>query len=217
FSYALELTPQKPVIAHGEGGYSRKGRRPESASCYYSITRFTVKGELIVDQSHHDVTGTAWMDREYSSENLEDDLSGWDWFSLQFEDGRDLMFFFLRRDDGSFSEASSGTLVGSDGQAEQLTADDIHVEDLAFWTSPESGARYPIRRRLVSPRLDMDVTVSARLDDQEMSSERSTGVTYYEGSVIVEGRLGSQQAEGVGYLEMTGYDMKFGSRRKPHR
>ena len=217
FSYALELTPQKPVIAHGEGGYSRKGRHPESASCYYSITRFAVQGELIFGQSHHNVTGTAWMDREYSSENLEDDVSGWDWFSLHFVDGRDLMFFFLRRDDGSLSEASSGTLVGSDGQAKKLTADDIQVEDLAFWTSPKSGARYPIRRRLVSPRLDMDVTITARLDDQEMRSERSTGVTYYEGSVIVEGRLGSQPAAGVGYLEMTGYDMKFGSREKLNR
>ena len=148
----------------------------------------------------------------YEVITLENDLSGWDWFSLHFEDGRDLMFFFLRRDDGSFSGASSGTLVGSDGQAEKLTADDIQVEDLAFWTSPESGGRYPIRRRLVSPRLDMDVTVRARLDDQEMRSERSTDVTYYEGSVMVEGRLDSQPAAGVGYLEMTGYDMKFGSR-----
>ncbi|MDX2417908.1 MAG: lipocalin-like domain-containing protein, partial [Xanthomonadales bacterium] len=117
FSYAFELTPQKLVTAHGDSGYSRKGRRPESASCYYSITRFAVRGELILGKSHHNLTGTAWMDQEYSSENLEDDLSGWDWFSLHFEDGKDLMYFFLRQDDGSLSEASSGTLVGSDGQA----------------------------------------------------------------------------------------------------
>ncbi len=217
FSYAFELTPQKPLTAHGEGGYSRKGRRPESASCYYSITRFAVEGKLTLGPSHHDVTGTAWMDREYSSAPLEDDLTGWDWFSLQFEDGSDLMFFFLRNDDGGLSEASSGTLVDSDGNVVTLTADDMQVEDLAFWTSPESGGRYPIRRRLVSPRLGLDLTVAARLDDQEMRSERSTAVNYYEGSVIFEGRLGAQPAAGVGYLEMTGYDAKFGSRRESDR
>jgi len=217
FSYALDLTPKKPVTANGEGGYSRKGRRPESASCYYSITRFAVQGELILGQSHHSVNGTAWMDREYSSEFLEDNLTGWDWFALHFEDGQDLMYFFLRLDDGSLSEASSGTLVSSDGKVEKLTANDMQVEDLAFWTSPESGARYPIRRRLISPRLGLDVTVTARLDDQEMSSERSSGMNYYEGSVAVAGRQGSHPIAGLGYMEMTGYDIKFGSRRERNR
>jgi len=115
FAMDLELEPLKAVVAHGDGGYSRKGRRPESASCYSGFTRLRAAGTLAVAGREHRVEGLAWMDHEYSSALLEPEWLGWDWFSLQLDDGSELMAFTLRNAAGELSPASSGSLVRPDG------------------------------------------------------------------------------------------------------
>jgi predicted secreted hydrolase len=146
------------------------------------------------------------MDHEFGTTFLEKDQVGWDWFSLQFDDGRDLMVFQLRRRDGSIDPRSSGTLVEPDGSFRHVTFEDgFALEPGRVWQSASSGGRYPVEWRVRIPRESLDVSVRAALDDQEFVTGQSTGVNYWEGAIEVSGAVKGRPAQGRGYLEMTGY------------
>lgn len=209
FSLDLKCVPRKAPVAHGRGGYSQKGVRPGSASCYYSITRLETSGALSVDGRNYNVQGMAWMDHEYSTAPLEPSLAGWDWFSLQFADETELMLYILRETDGSWSPASSGTFVPPSGAPQHLTRDDIEVAVMDRWQSPRSGAKYPSRWRIRVFPLQLDLEISPHLNDQELRLTRSMQVSYWEGSVRVKGHKARRPVEGVGYVELTGYAAPF--------
>ena len=209
FSIDLALTPEKNPVRHGRKGYSRKGSGRDRASCYYSFTRLAASGRIRVDDRTEQVRGTAWMDHEFSTAPLEPGLAGWDWFSLQFSDRTELMVYLLRRPDGTFHPASSGTFVRADGTAIFLHSDLLNVKFLERWKSPATGAVYPIRWRIFADRAKLDLTVRARVADQEMDARKTTGVVYWEGSVAAEGTASGRPVSGLGYVEMTGYDRAF--------
>ncbi|WP_155319708.1 lipocalin-like domain-containing protein [Desulfosarcina alkanivorans] len=209
FALALDLTALKPPVPHGEGGYSRKGQSPDRASCYYSFTRLHATGSLTVAGTRHTVQGTAWMDHEFSTAPLQPGIVGWDWFSLQLADHSEVMLFLLRQPDGTLNPASSGTVVLPGGDTRHLTLGDVRVTPLSFWTSPHSGARYPVGWRLRVLPLQLDFTLTASLKDQEMRTPHSTGVVYWEGSVQARGTGHEKTIDGVGYVELTGYAAPF--------
>lgn len=210
-SFALDLTckPDKPPVAHGLKGYSRKGKNPESASCYYSFTRLDAGGTVTLQGAKQVIHGTAWMDHEFSSAPLEKDLTGWDWFSIQLDDRTELMIYLLRLESGGYSIASSGTFVKPSGEAVHLDHEDFEIEVLERWKSPRSGALYPSRWSIRVRPLQMDLSVGSNLADQELITRRSTQVTYWEGSVSVSGRSGQKPVKGAGYVELTGYARPF--------
>jgi predicted secreted hydrolase len=209
FSFDLLCRPLKPLTAHGLGGYSLKGKEPESASCYYSYTRLEAQGSITVNGTPVPVRGTAWMDHEFGSAPLEEDLEGWDWFSLQFEDRTELMIYLLRQKTGGNSASSSGTFVKPSGEAIRLSDKDFQVEILERWKSARSGATYPSRWRIRVIPLNLEVSLAPNLSDQELITEKSTRVTYWEGSVSASGRSGHNPVSGLGYVEMTGYAKPF--------
>ena len=209
FSLDLLCKASKPVTAHGVGGYSLKGKRPESASCYYSCTRLETQGWITLNRVPVPVRGTAWMDHEFSSAPLEEDLGGWDWFSLQFEDQTELMIYLLRQKNGDTSASASGTFVKATGEAIRLSHNDFQVEILDRWKSPRSSAVYPSRWRIRVTPLNLELSIVPSLPDQELITEKSTRVTYWEGSVMVSGRSGQSPVSGFGYVEMTGYAKPF--------
>ena len=209
FSFDLNLTPVKPVVFHGKKGYSRKGSTPESASCYYSLTRLETKGQVTLAGKTFAVNGLSWMDHEFSTAPLEPGLVGWDWFGLQLSDNTEIMIYRLRHEDGTFHPASSGTYIRSNGKTKHLSGHDIEVTVTDTWNSPNSGAVYPARWRLRIPSPAMDLMIAPNLADQEMSTTESTGVTYWEGSVSVRGIKTGRQIKGKGYVELTGYAEGF--------
>lgn len=207
FALQLSLIPQKPPVLHGKSGYSLKGSSPESSSCYYSFSRLKTKGILIFKGKEIPVEGNSWMDHEFSSAPLESDLVGWDWFSLQLTDDTEVMVYLLRRRDGTLSPASSGTLIDAAGLTTGLTKEDIALEVLKEWRSPHSKAKYPIGWRLRIGSIQLDLTITANLKDQEMTTQETTQITYWEGSVSVRGTKKDGEAiAGEGYVELTGYD-----------
>ena len=210
-SVAINLTviPKKPPVIHGHDGLSRKGADPGQASHYYSLTHLATEGQIRVGTETFAVTGLSWMDHEFGSADLGLNVVGWDWFSLQLSDSTELMWYSLRRADGSSDPVSSGTLVLADGRAHALDAQDLNIEPLAHWTSPRSNGRYPQRWRLTSATMGLDVTVESLLADQELDTARSTGVTYWEGAVSVSGQVRGAPVTGRGYVEMTGYAERF--------
>jgi predicted secreted hydrolase len=201
----LRLTPEKPPVIHGENGLSQKGAAIGNASHYYSFTRLRTSGTMEVDGQMFTVNGLSWMDHEFGTSFLEKDQIGWDWFSLQLQDGRELMLFQIRRADGSIDPHSSGTFVETNENTTHLSVGDFSLVPEQYWQSPESGARYPIAWTLTLPSQEMQVRVTAGLASQELRTEASIGVTYWEGSVIITGKSRDRDVHGRGYLEMTGY------------
>jgi predicted secreted hydrolase len=209
FTFNLTLKPLKPPVLHGENGYSRKGKFRGSASCYYSFTRMETSGEIKLNGKTFSVSGLSWMDHEFSSAPLESDLAGWDWFSLQLSDRTELMVYLLRRKDGTLSSASSGTFVDDSGKVFHLPLNSFKVDELETWKSVRSGAIYPSRWRLRVFSLSLDLTIVPNLADQEMRTMKSTGVTYWEGSISLNGSAGRNPVKGQGFVELTGYDKPF--------
>ena len=196
----LEFTPSKPLVLHGQGGYSRKGKQPGNASAYSSWTRLGTRGRIEVDGQSLAVEGEAWFDHEFGSSVLEAGLVGWDWFGLQLEDNRELMLFVLRREDGSFAAASAGSLIEADGSTRALRVEDFQISSRANWTSPRTGATYPSLWTVRVPSAGLELEIMPEVADCELATQRSTGVAYWEGPVKLSGSVG-----GRGYAELTGY------------
>ena len=209
FAFELTLIPEKSPVLHGDAGYSRKGSTPERASCYYSFTRLRTKGTLSRAGETEFVEGFSWMDREFSSAALEPGLVGWDWFSLQLSDNTEIMIYLLRKKDGELSPASSGTFVDAAGQAQPLKRDDFRIEVLQTWKSPTSRAVYPAKWRIQIFPLSIEMMIIPNLGDQEMQTVKSTGVTYWEGSILADGVKKGLPLAGYGYAELTGYAKPF--------
>jgi len=204
YALDLKLVPQKTAVLHGDRGYSRKGDSETQASHYYSFTRLRAEGNITFDSESHSVTGSAWMDHEFGSSIVSEDQIGWDWFSLQLDDGTELMAFRLRRRDGSF-EQPFGTFVASDGNVEPLSGSDLLLRSTAQWTSPRTKAVYPSAWTIEVPRKNLILRISPQVADQELTANKSTGVTYWEGAVAVEGTSERNSITGSGYVELTGY------------
>lgn len=201
----LRLTPAKPPTAHGETALSQKGAAAGNASYYYSFTNMSTVGRLTCDGKTWDVTGKSWMDHEFSTSFLEPGQQGWDWFAIQLDDNSELMLYRMRRDDGTADSYSSGTYVDPAGRVIRLTSSDFELVPQSFWTSPVTGGSYPLAWQVNVPKLNCQLRVNRAMDDQEMRTTDTTGITYWEGAIVVQGQLQGKPAKGVGYLELTGY------------
>lgn len=212
FAIDLELTALKPLILHGENGFSRKGPHKDNASNYFSFTRLNSRGTLTVDGETFTVEGLSWMDHEFSSSFLEPDQLGWDWFALQLDNGWDVMVYRMRRTDGSIDPHSHGTAVSPEGQIVHLELSDYQLSSQSNWTSPHSGGNYPLDWKLTVQPLALELDVRATFEDQELRTPRSTGVTYWEGALQLTGTMQGQKVTGRGYQELTGYSGRASTR-----
>ena len=204
---ALDLTliPEKAAVVHGHQGVSRKGERDEQTSHYYSFTRMKTEGKLVLDGRAIPVTGVSWMDHEFGTNQLREEQVGWDWFSLQMQDKSELMFYQIRRQDGSVEPASAGTWITRDGTGIPLKREDVKIAVLEHWRSPQSGALYPARWRIAVSSVSLVVELTPTVSGQELVTHSSTQVTYWEGSVTVTGTREDRPVSGDGYVELTGY------------
>ena len=207
FAISLLLHPDKPPVIHGENGVSQKSAGIGHASHYISFTRLSTSGTLAIAGKIEQVTGTAWMDHEFFTHQLEKQQGGWDWISFQLNDNTELMLFRIRRKDGSIDPFSAGTYVDSENRSTHLQQSDFSLVPLGeTWLSPISAARYPVRWQVRIPRLGLDLEVSTRLNQQEFSGNTRFAPSYWEGAVSIAGHRGPSEIKGVGYLEMTGYE-----------
>jgi predicted secreted hydrolase len=198
----LTLTDEMGVVLHGENGYSRKGENPTNASYYYSQPRLRAEGFVQVNDVQYLVSGLAWKDHEFSSGALDENQVGWDWFSLQFEDGSALMLFQLREREGGTSAASSGTFITKDGNPQPVQNTDFEITVLDEWSSPHTQGLYPSAWRIQLNKRDCLLEVRPWMADQEL---HFPNVTYWEGAVHFEGTCNGSSARGNGYVELTGY------------
>ena len=201
----LDLTLQegKPVVLQGEEGLSKKGNAPGNASYYFANTRMPASGTLLVNGELLEVSGLAWMDREWSTSALSDGQVGWDWFALHLDDGWDLMVYQLRRADGSADPLSAASLIDPSGRKTTLElGSDILIQPNDYWNSSLGDAQYPSGWNIKVPSQDWDLLVEPAVDDQELL----VTFRYWEGSVRVSGTgKNGARMNGRGYAELTGY------------
>ena len=203
---ALEvvLNPQKPLVLQGEEGYDKKGGEDGNASYYISFTRMQTEGLLKKDGESLVVSGLSWMDHEWSTSALDSGQTGWDWFSIQLSNGYELMYYQIRNADPELAPQTTGSLIAPNGQKRDLGQGEVQLEVLEYWTSPHTGARYPLQWTLGIPSEELKVDVATVFDDQEMT----VSVQYYEGALHVSGKFRDEAIDGNGYIEMTGYEQE---------
>jgi predicted secreted hydrolase len=205
FAIDLSLLSAKPPVIHGHGGVSQKAAGKGRASHYYSLTRLETRGTLTLNGEKLLVTGLSWMDHEFGSNQLTEQQTGWDWFSLQLDDRRELMLYQLRLKDGRVEPLSSGTIVNADGTWKHLPLSAFQIRSGKTWKSPKTGATYPAEWSVQVPAEKLNLQIQPTLPDQELVTEDSGGVRYWEGSVRVTGQDQGKPVSGVGYVELTGY------------
>ncbi|MFQ5990049.1 MAG: lipocalin-like domain-containing protein, partial [Candidatus Methylomirabilales bacterium] len=157
-AFQLSTQPAKRVVFQGPNGFSRKGEGPTAASQYYSFTRLLTEGTLSIEGKTVRVQGESWMDKEFGSNQLEANQVGWDWFSLQLRDGREIMLYLLRDERGAIDFAQ-GTLVSREGVSRYLNPKEWSVQAMGTWRSPETGAEYPSRWIVELPRENLRMAI----------------------------------------------------------
>jgi predicted secreted hydrolase len=199
FEYALDFKPTQPILPQGERGVSRKGPNAAQASYYYSQPQLAVSGSIRVGGEKFAVSGSAWLDHEWSSEYLAPQAQGWDWIGLNLADGGALMAFRIRDGSGGTLWAG-GSLRAADGRVRVLAPGEVRFEPLRRWRSPHTQTEYPVALRVQAGNIEFEL--EPMMDDQELDSRASTGTIYWEGAVSAKsgGRI-----LGFGYLELTGY------------
>ena len=193
------FSPSKPFITHGKDGISQKAAGKGNASHYYSCSRMNAKGSLLLHGREFEVSGSAWLDREWATNQLAPNQAGWDWFSIQFDDNSELMVYQLRKKDGGQDPVSSGTWIAPNGTTTHLKSTDFLLKhrQASEWKSPHSSAVYPLSWSLQVPSKRIELTTTPVMKSQELYLPP---LTYWEGAIHVSG-----SKSGRGYMELTGY------------
>lgn len=191
FAYALRLDADRPLVLQGDAGYSRKSDRGQ-ASYYYSQPYFKASGRIIIDDKPAEVTGLAWMDREWSSQPLASDQTGWDWFSLHLNSGEKLMLYRLRQKDGRAD--LFGNWIEPGGRSTEIASADNHIAPTVV--TDVGGRKVPTGWRVVIPAHGLAIEITPL----NAKSWMGTSFPYWEGPISFAG-----SHAGLGYLEMTGY------------
>jgi len=191
FSYTLWLDADHALALQGDAGYSRKSERGQ-ASYYYSQPYFRASGSVIIDDKPAEVTGLAWMDREWSSQPLASDQTGWDWFSLHLSSGEKLMLYRLRQNDGHNN--LFGNWIEPDGRSVEIASADNSIMPTTL--AEIDGRKVPTGWSVIIPAHGLRIE-STPLNT---NSWMGTSFPYWEGPISFSG-----SHHGVGYLEMTGY------------
>ena len=199
----LDLRSLKPVVLQGDSGLSQKGAELGNASYYYSLTRLKAKGQLTLNETIYEVSGHAWMDREWSTSALSKNQQGWDWFSLQLNDNTEIMVYQIRTNTGSVDSLSKGSISYPNGAYRKITYNETNLTVTGYWDSP-LGGRYPSGWTLEIPSEAISLTITPKLKNQELNAQ----IRYWEGAVRISGKKNKIAVSGDGYVELTGYATK---------
>ncbi|HSW55477.1 MAG TPA: lipocalin-like domain-containing protein [Ignavibacteriaceae bacterium] len=200
FEIDFILESVKPFVLQGDEGLSQKGKQPGNASYYYSYTRLKTEGKIILEGKEFFVNGFSWMDREWSTSALSEDQKGWDWFALQLDDNTEIMYYQMRKKDGTSDVFSKGVFVDETGSSQLIKKDDVVLEVNDYWESP-TGEKYPSGWNLQIPSKEIDLKITPAVRNQLMD----VAIRYWEGSVKIEGTKSGSKTAGRGYVELTGY------------
>ncbi len=203
YTMHIDLHGLKPAILHNSNGLITYGLG--GFSYYYSRTHMALSGTLIDHSQSLSVTGEAWMDHQWGN-FLALGGGGWDWFSIQLKNNTEMMLYLIRNASSQIISTYI-SLIDTNANDHLLPAKALQVQVLSHWTSPVTHATYPSGWHLEinDPQLRTSLTLIPELKDQELAAYQSTGNSYWEGAVSIQGQGASQAVQGEGYVELTGY------------
>ena len=185
---------------HGKQGYSKKGADPSNASYYYSITDYETTGKISIDKTVYEVTGNSWYDHEWSSGVLPENVIGWDWFSINLNEGSQLMIYQLRNINDVPTPYSAGTFIDANNKVINLNQDQFQLKPIKYWESESTKINYPLEWEIEIPELGINLLTVPKINKQEFNSS----IIYWEGAIDVANS--SNDSLGEGYMELTGYN-----------
>ncbi|MGI8556026.1 MAG: lipocalin family protein [Pyrinomonadaceae bacterium] len=201
-TFEATLKPTKKVVLNGNKGDGVSFKDTGQASRYFSYTRMQMEGDIVMDGETEHFTGAAWMDREFGTWTPTEKQKGWDWFSIQLDNNCELMCYQIRGGAGGVSEFSSGSFVDEYGNSTYLSHTDFTIEPTGYWKSPRTNAVYPSGWKLKVPKVDLELTITPIIEDQELDTRGTTMIIYWEGVCKVAGN----HSAGRAYVELVGYD-----------
>ncbi len=204
-NYAIHITLRglKAPILHNGNGLITYGLG--GFSYYYSRTRMDLAGTLLDHNQSLEVTGEAWMDHQWGN-FLTLGGGGWDWFSIQLNNNTEMMLYLIRNPTGQIISTYVG-YIGPNADDHLLPTSALRVAVLDHWQSPVTGANYPSgwQIKINDPQLHAALTLTPELKNQELTAYQSTGNSYWEGAVSIQGQSAGRVVKGEGYVELTGY------------
>jgi len=198
---AFTLHETRPPVLHGNAGLSQKGPETGNANYYYSLVNLETTGQLTFAGKSVAIKGLSWMDHEFGTSSLGGDITGWDWFSAQLDNGAVLMFGTFHDAKGEGRYVYEGSLVFPDNRKVRLTQGDFVVKTLDHWKSPTTGITYPSGWQVNFPKYNLTMEIQPLVQDQEMKVR----FIYYEGATTIKATMNGATVNGRGYVELTGY------------
>ena len=131
---------------------------------------------------------------------------GWDWYSLQLNNNTEMMIYFIHDSSGT-TTSTYVSYVDAQGNEHLIPASSLHSTVLGHWQSLVTKANYPSGWQLTisDPQVNVALTITPQLKDQELVVYQSTGNSYWEGAVNIQGQSSGKPIQGQGYIELTGY------------
>lgn len=201
YSASLSAHSLKPAVFHQKTGFVNLG--PAGDTFYYTRPRLEISGTVTFDGVARPVSGTGWMDHQWG--NFVSRQVGWDWMSLQLDDGSELMAVLVWDPEGRQPFTSYGTFIATDGTVRHLEVGDIILTPTGSWTSPSTSVTYPMGWDLNVPPLALELALSPPQPNAEFPKSRYGPPGYWEGAVSLAGTVGGSPVTGKGFVELVGY------------
>jgi predicted secreted hydrolase len=205
FGIYLNLGALARPVVHGVDGVSRKGDGTTNTSHYYSRSNMPTIGFITDHGKTFSVKGNSWMDHEFFTNMTSERTKGWNWYSIQLENQSQLMLYLILKNDGSVDPNSSGTIINADGTTKHLSKEQFDIKSTGSWRSPTNKALYPSGWEVKIPSEDISLRIDPLVKGQELDTEKSVGVSYWEGACSVAATVRGKEVKGNSYVELTGY------------
>jgi predicted secreted hydrolase len=197
---SLVFNSLKPVSLIGETG------KPDKLY-YYSFPRNKVKGYIKKNHSTEYVTGEGWFDHQWGYRGDLITKTGWNWFGLQLEDGRELLINEFRAIKTGDTFSPMANLIEHNGELKFTR--NLTLQPSNYWKSPLTNAIYPLNWIITIPEFNMTINISAVFKEQEMPVIAPLNAIW-EGVCSVSGKetkpnRRSVPLTGKGFLELVGY------------
>ena len=201
YAVELEADARKPAVLHDDTGFVDLG--VAGKTFYYSRTDLETTGTVSISGDSLPVTGTTWFDHQWGNFSIAP--IGWDWLSLNLDDGSDLMVSVVWDQEDRSHIATYGTYVPPDSDPVHLPAPDVSLEPTGSWTSPDTGGEYPMSWKLNVDSLGLALILAPVIERSEFNISQFIPVIYWEGAVSASGAREGSPVSGKGFVEMVGY------------
>ena len=195
----IELETTKRPLILSDDGYLDQGS--VNYTYYYSQTENNVTGSFTFNGTTENITGIAWIDRQYGNFNP---LTGeqYEWFSLKLSNGMDINLWNIFTPEDTIPDTPEYRILSAYvNESTQYTESDFEIERLQFFCTPDEVNCYSKEWRLTSTTNNLDLTVVALFETTEVQLP----FRFFEGALSITGTVNGIPVTGEGFAELLHY------------